>query len=401
VWREIRSGYGWLVKKPAAPKFGLPKQEAAEREREAYMYQVMLVDDSEVVLKEIRRLKLWERSTNFIINAEACNGAEALLKLTEAPVDLVITDIQMPKVNGLELLQKITDRGLAKIVALLSEYQKFSYVRQGMVLGAFDYIAKPVSEADLEKLLRRAAPYLAEKAAKEKYLHQLEVQLEDNVQSFYPEFEIKLLAEYAASGNLQAESLACSLVKILNGSLNELKTGFILQRAIAEIVAIVEQQHPWIGFFINLKLDRPLNYTNFQNIDRLGEAFVRLVRELAVTIDKLYLGNGNNLIVKQACNYVLRHVDTDMTIKSLAEALFLHRSYLSEVFKQQTGWRLNQYISMIKLERAKKLIGDGQLLGYQIAGKLGYKDVEYFSRIFKKYTGLPPSQYKESLVVGD
>jgi two-component system response regulator YesN len=372
-----------------------------EREREVHMYQVMLVDDSEVVLKEIRQLKFWDRTTDFIINAEACNGADALLKLTEAPVDLVITDIQMPKVNGLELLEKITERGLAKIVALLSEYREFNYARQGMVLGAFDYIAKPLSDADLEKLLQRAARYLAEKAAKEKYLHQLEAQLEDNARSFYPEFEIRLLAEYAAFGNLQAESLARSLVKILSGSLSGIKTGFILQRAIAQIVAIVKQQHPWLGFFINLKLDRSLDYASLKNADRLGDAFVGLVRELAVTIDKLYLGNGNNIIVKQACNYVLQNVDTDLTIKSLAEALFLHRSYLSEVFKQQTGWRLNQYITTVKLERAKKLIGDGQLLGYQIAGQLGYKDVEYFSRIFKKYTGLPPSQYKESLVVGE
>lgn len=168
-------------------------------------------------------------------------------------------------------------------------------------------------------------------------------------------------------------------------------------RAIAQIIAMIEQQHSWIVFFINLKLIRRLDYTGMKSVDRLGNALIGLVQELVVMVNKLNLGKGSNAIVKQVCNYVLENVDTDITIKNLAEALFMHRSYMSEVFKQQTGWRLGEYITMVKLERAKKLIEDGQLLGYQIAGKLGYKDVEYFSRIFKKYTGMPPSQYKKFL----
>jgi two-component system response regulator YesN len=358
------------------------------------MYRVMLVDDSEVSLKEIKRMPIWRETSDFRVSVEAGNGYEALLKLVEDPVDLVITDIRMPKVNGLELLKKITERRLAKVVVLLSEYQEFGYARQGITSGAFDYIAKPVNGLDLEKLLQRVTRYLAEKAVQDEYLRQLEAQLEEKALPFYPEFEIRLLAEYTVSGNSQAESLARGLVQTISGALDWMKTGFILQRAIAQIIAIIEQQHSWIVFFINLKLIRRLDYTSAKSVDRLEDALIGLVRELVLMVNKLNLGKGSNAIVKQVCGYVLNNVDTDITIKSLAEALFMHRSYLSEVFKQQTGWRLGQYITMVKLERAKKLIEDGQLLSYQIAGKLGYKDVEYFSRIFKKYTGVSPSQYK-------
>jgi two-component system response regulator YesN len=357
------------------------------------MYHVMLVDDSEVSLKELKRLSLWRKAPDFMVGVEASNGAEALRKLAENPVDLVITDIRMPKVNGLELLEKIIKQGLAKVVVLLSEYQEFNYARQGLILGAFDYLAKPVREADLEKLLQRVARYLAEKTAQEQYLHQMEAQLEEKVLPFYPEFEVRLLAEYAVSGNLQAESLACSLVQALSGTLDRMKTGFIIQRAIAQIITIIEEEHSWIVFFINLKLIWRLD-ASMKNVERLEGALLGLIHELVVKANQLNLGKGNNPIVKQICGYVLENVDTDLTIKNLAEALFLHRSYLSEVFKQQTGWRLGEYITMVKLERAKKLIEDGQLLSYQIAGKLGYKDVEYFSRIFKKYTGMPPSRYR-------
>jgi two-component system response regulator YesN len=106
------------------------------------MYKVMLVEDSEVMLKEIRRLKCWRDAPDFVVSYEARNGCEALQQLTGTPIDLVITDIRMPKVNGLELLQKIKERELAKAVVILSEYREFNYARRGMVLGAFDYLSE-------------------------------------------------------------------------------------------------------------------------------------------------------------------------------------------------------------------------------------------------------------------
>jgi two-component system response regulator YesN len=106
------------------------------------MYKVMLVEDSEVMLKEIRRLKCWRDAPDFVVSYEARNGCEALQQLTGTLIDLVITDIRMPKVNGLELLQKIKERELAKAVVILSEYREFNYARQGMVLGAFDYLSE-------------------------------------------------------------------------------------------------------------------------------------------------------------------------------------------------------------------------------------------------------------------
>jgi two-component system response regulator YesN len=361
------------------------------------MYQVMLVDDSEAMLKEIRRLKTWEKP-GFIVSAEARNGYEALLKLAAAPVDLVITDIRMPKVNGLELLQKITERGLAKLVVFLSEYQEFSYARQGMVLGAFDYLVKPVGEADLEKLLARVARRLYDMAAKERKLQQLEERVAKNAGADYLAFEIRKLTEYVVTRDFQAEGAARNLILILNETMDLRKIVIIAEKATAEIIAALQQHYPWLVNFINFELIQRVDCTKIKTADQLADAFAGLLVALMQRINKLKLGNGSNAILEQTCNYVLEHIGHDLTIKNLAEALFLHRSYLSEVFKRQTGMRLNEYIRMVKLERAKKLIVDGQLLNYQIANQLGFKDVEYFGRLFKKYTGMLPSEYYEAPV---
>jgi two-component system response regulator YesN len=362
------------------------------------MYQVMLVDDSEVMLKEICRLKTWQETSNFMVSREARNGQEALRKLADASVDLVITDIRMPKVNGLELLQKIMEQGLAKLVVLLSEYQEFSYARQGLVSGAFDYLVKPVREADLKMLLARVSQYLGETAAKERRLRQLEEQVAKSPGAEYLAFEIRKLAEYVVTGNFQTEAIARNLVLIVSENLDFKKIEIIVQKATVEIVTKLEQEYPWLANFLNFELIRRVDYTALGEAGQLADAFVGLLVALIRKIKKLKLGDGRSRIVEQTCRYVLEHLNPNLTIQRLAKALFLHRSYLSEVFKRQTGMRLNEYIRLVKLERAKKMIRDGRLLNYQIAGQLGFKDVEYFSRLFKKYTGMLLSEYKESPV---
>jgi two-component system response regulator YesN len=361
------------------------------------MYKLMLVDDSETTLKELRRLKIWGKS-GFMVSAVARNGYEALLKLAAAPVDLVITDIRMPKVNGLELLQKTMERGLAKTVVLLSEYQEFSYARQGMVWGAFDYLVKPVGEADLEKLLVRVARRLHEMAVKERKLRQLEEQVAKNIGADYLAFEVRKLTEYVVTRNLRAEGAARNLILILSEALDLRKIVIIVEKATVEIITALQQRYPWLVNFIDFKLVQRIDCTRIQNAVQLADAFAGLLVALIQKINKLKLGNGSNTIIEQTCSYVLEHVGHALAIKNIAEALFLHRSYLSEVFKRQTGVRLNEYIRLVKLERAKKMIADGQLLNYQIANQLGFKDVEYFSRLFKKYTGMLPSEYHEASV---
>ena len=64
------------------------------------MLEVMIVDDMEIMRKEIKRLKIWREQTGFIVSAEAKDGQDAIKKLREKNMDLVITDIRMPIVDG-------------------------------------------------------------------------------------------------------------------------------------------------------------------------------------------------------------------------------------------------------------------------------------------------------------
>lgn len=118
------------------------------------MYKIMLVEDDEAIRYVYSRMKVWERY-GFQITAEAGNGQQALEEMKKNPVDAVFTDIRMPFMDGITLMKNIRQDYPEVSFVLVSSYNEFDYAREGLRLGALDYIVKPVGEADLEPVLLR------------------------------------------------------------------------------------------------------------------------------------------------------------------------------------------------------------------------------------------------------
>ncbi|MFD2116103.1 response regulator [Paenibacillus yanchengensis] len=107
------------------------------------MHRVMLVDDEIIVRVGMRQLIPWS-SYNAEIVAESSNGQQALKLLEQDTIDLILVDIKMPTMNGLEFMEAIQHVDLVKrpIIIVLSAYAEYEYVRKAFVLGAADYIVK-------------------------------------------------------------------------------------------------------------------------------------------------------------------------------------------------------------------------------------------------------------------
>lgn len=128
------------------------------------MYNILLVEDDPAMRFLYSKMKVWSEC-GFKIAREVSNGKDALEVLGREKFDLIVTDIRMPFVDGIELLREIKKRGIDVCVIFVSSYDEFEYARQGLILGAFDYILKPVDEKKLEAVLERTAQCISERAA--------------------------------------------------------------------------------------------------------------------------------------------------------------------------------------------------------------------------------------------
>jgi len=124
-------------------------------------YTILLVDDETAVRDGIRSRTPWQ-TYNFEVIAEAGNGIEALELVEELHPDVVITDIRMPYLDGMELIQQIRSSHPATTLVILSGYDEFTYAQQAMRYEVSEYVLKPVSVEDLSKLLERLGKRLDE-----------------------------------------------------------------------------------------------------------------------------------------------------------------------------------------------------------------------------------------------
>lgn len=361
------------------------------------MLKVMIVDDMEVLRRDVKRLKLWGEKSGFMITEEAKDGLDAIQKLEANPVDLVITDIRMPNMDGIELLRNISEKKLCPFAVLLSDYTEYNYARQGFVYGAFDYIGKPVDEKELAKLLERVKQHLAENQLKEQKLIELQGIVEE---AFFPASDVKQIIEMISSGVTNAAVLTTNMVDIVGAYFNydKRKALLVLKNAMNEIINGTIKNHQWISAFTDVNLLKNIDFTNCSDWDDIKKAVVEVETKLYSVVDR-FIGCHDSTIVKQVCNYVLEHINEELSVKLLSDKLYLSKSYLSDIFKQKFGISLLEYITMVKIERAKRLLREENLKNYEIAYKLGFNDDEYFSKVFKKHTGMSPTEFRQKATV--
>ncbi|MFA6784754.1 MAG: response regulator [Sphaerochaeta sp.] len=124
-------------------------------------YKILLVDDESAVREGIRSRTPWERY-NFTVVGEAGNGIEALEMIEELHPDVVITDIRMPYLDGMELIKEIRSSHPPVTIIILSGYDEFTYAQQAIRYDVSEYVLKPVSVEDICRLLERMAKQLDE-----------------------------------------------------------------------------------------------------------------------------------------------------------------------------------------------------------------------------------------------
>jgi len=101
-------------------------------------------------------------------------------------------------------------------------------------------------------------------------------------------------------------------------------------------------------------------------------------------------------VVNQVTNYLAKNYKEKLSLVDVAELFFLNKSYLSRIFKEVTGYAVNEYINLCRMKKARELLRttDSQII--DIAFKVGYDSTTYFNKMFKKYHQISPREYRNS-----
>lgn len=124
----------------------------------------------------------------------------------------------------------------------------------------------------------------------------------------------------------------------------------------------------------------------FPPIKRL---YKHLVRRLPSSEDK-----KNRQSIRLCLDYIDNHLDAELRLEDLAQMVYLTPNYLGTLFKEAVGAGFSEYVTQQRMERAKKLLLAPGSRIYEVSQQVGYKNAHYFSKLFKAYTGVKPSNYK-------
>lgn len=523
---------------------------------EKRMYKLLIADDEYWTREKIRSMILWEEYQIIFMNP-AQDGEEVLKMIARDKPDILITDINMPFINGVDLVKQVKKEHPEIVVLVISGYDDFAYVKETLVAGAINYLLKPVAKIDLIHAVSRALEIISENEENKQQILKASSLLQDRELSLLIEKEhtvvsiaslsetgmdaagcsimlIKLhelqslMSQYKYDMNYLSYSLkkrlreiaqkedllifnninrsneflvVCEMeiveqkllaVKILEGlkqeidspitiavsersySIESLHNAYVqsisvmmtrpydrksvilfssrekdvtanrvtmplsqeLERQLKSLLksgnekAIREFLENKAGFsacekwsYLEVKqvmkrvvavymehlLQQGVSKKNVQELERLDQMSDKTIEcldktQLYVLLEEMLntvlaerkseiTGNIRDC-VKEAIIYIDENYFEELTLSSLAEKYAVESSYFSRIFKQETGENLMLYISGKRIEKAKELMAQPQINITEVAFMVGNDDYTYFSKVFKKMTGMSPRDYR-------
>lgn len=339
------------------------------------MIKTMLVEDERIILEDLLTIINWQ-DEGFSIVATARNGKQGLQKFEQYQPELIITDIRMPILDGLSMMKSIKHTHPAVHFLFLSAYSEFDYAKEALRLGAWDYILKTE---------------ISEKYLKEK-LGLIRTAMTDRTDLLYSAVEKKL------NDFITAPDLFDRLAASPGGPHSELQKLLQPLHALPEPVAashVMEFLLPAVQKqYEDLLLPEKFQPTAPDTLADIQKWLLAQLQEIAHLRELVFKRQYSPVIIN-AIAYIREHYsDPELKISLVADHVGLSSGRFSVLFKKEVGKTVNDFITELRIQEARKLLASGKYKVYQVTELVGYKTSQYFSQIFYQYTGQYPNQYR-------
>ncbi len=149
----------------------------------------------------------------------------------------------------------------------------------------------------------------------------------------------------------------------------------------SDVNMILEMNEKLISAIMKAPDIQGLTYTLYENMEIFTESL-------------FYTSDKNSAIIRKAAEYIAAHFSEDVTLSEVAEQIPINPSYLSTMFKQVTGHSFKEHLNHVRIQEAQRLLLHSDYSILEISVACGFSEQSYFTKVFRKYTGLTPKQYR-------
>ncbi|MFP4660763.1 MAG: response regulator [Halanaerobiales bacterium] len=378
------------------------------------MYNLLIVEDEKPIREKIINNIDWQGNDYRVFHAS--NGEEAIAILEKNDIDILVTDIKMPKVNGIELVKKARlDRKDIKVI-IISGHAEFEYAQESIRLGVDDYILKPFRSPRLLEVVNKTRNKLKEENRQKEEIVKIRKEINEYLKKNKLRSTINWLTDdefFKKQSNLISENKVFQLLK--TGTIQELekeldklyidldnysserqKFLLIMNSIILNIYKTMKE----LGYeFVDLM--RIIDNESLTQIDSMNlEEVKRWLTELFYRVNYLVSfkkDNRNEKLVEQVKKYMSSNFSEGISLNDISKRFNISSGYLSKIFYEQVGENFLDYLNMIRINRAKELLKTTDKKIYEVADDVGFNDSYYFSSWFKKIVGVTPTTYRDNL----
>ncbi len=434
------------------------------------MMKLLLADDEKYdreTLKYIIKDKFSEELEIY----EAKNGREAIEISESIKPDIIIIDIKMPGIDGIQALKEISASLPNLYSIILTAYDYFDFALEAVKINVKEYLLKPFAKEEIVEKISLGVKWVKKEQDKRKS----EIEDKEKIYTLLPVLENQLsdliindkikgvdYSMYLQCLNMNFKNSYAMVISLKNkyeyGDISSAEKDKVKMKIGEYIKEYVNRRYKCIGnyvfyeeltYFIQIDNEDSKDFKNLEinlafnlrreikkrfnvsiraglgkivnSVEEMIESYRQAMKSLvynseSVNIihiddvdDKLIndmfneikINRSKNLnnkvktkLFENVKNFIKENIETELELERVANNFGLSVYYFSRTFKEVTGINFSEYVNKCRIDIAKELLSNGELSIKEVCYKVGYNDPNYFSKVFKKYEGISPVNFK-------
>lgn len=400
------------------------------------MFNLVIIDDEALVLDSLKTFVSYE-DFGFNLAEVFTSGSKAIEYIKTNHVDAVITDIKMGETDGFAIAKFCHEFNPDIQIAFISAYRDFEYAKNAITHHVTNYLTKPFVYEEYIDMLKTFYTELSKKQSSVSTSF-IDNKFRTDCQRLFSDLLCKNITEAkdfedrlsVLSLKINPYNFNCAIVRIHISNFKQYLSDewhheeFLLYNSIDNIVpfyanslytfSILHSKSDIDFLILSEKNEENLEAVISSHMQSINSALKSLLQldssydivqiytsfEEIINTDITDIGSNDTIgndTIAIAMDYVEKCYPKISGINEVAQMVSLSPVYFGSFFKQSTGLNFNTYLNNIKIEKAKELIADDNIKISNIAFMVGYNSQRYFFKMFKQFTGMTPTQYKDTL----